>query len=56
MKHPNIVRFIDTFETSTQLVIVLEYIAGGELFDYIVEGKCTANGVREMFHELASGA
>ncbi|RIA92619.1 kinase-like domain-containing protein [Glomus cerebriforme] len=33
--HPNIVRLLDTVEISTHLCLVLEYIPGGELFDYV---------------------
>ncbi len=31
--HPNIIRFKEVFVTSTHLGIVMEYAAGGELFD-----------------------
>ena len=34
--HPNIIRFKEVFVTSTHLSIVMEYAAGGELFDRIV--------------------
>ncbi|TPX40198.1 hypothetical protein SeLEV6574_g06739 [Synchytrium endobioticum] len=54
VKHPHIVRCIQTFETSSQLVLVLEYIAGGDLFDYIVQGKCTVEDARDIFYELTS--
>jgi hypothetical protein len=34
--HPNIIRFKEVFVTATHLAIVMEYAAGGELFDRIV--------------------
>ena len=34
--HPNIIRFKEVFVTTTHLGIVMEYAAGGELFDRIV--------------------
>ena len=34
-QHPNIVSLIDLFENSDYYYIVLEYMAGGDLFDYI---------------------
>ena len=34
-QHPNIVGLIDLFENSEFYYIVLEYMQGGDLFDYI---------------------
>lgn len=34
-QHPNIVKLIDLFENSEQYCIVIEYMAGKDLFDYI---------------------
>lgn len=36
LKHKNIARLYQVFETQTVIYLVLEYCAGGELFDYIV--------------------
>ncbi|THH04643.1 hypothetical protein EW145_g5360, partial [Phellinidium pouzarii] len=36
MDHPNIVRIFDVFEGERELFLVLEYVDGGELFDYLV--------------------
>ncbi|CAG8495085.1 417_t:CDS:2 [Ambispora gerdemannii] len=35
MNHPNVVHLHDTIDTSTHLCLVMEYVAGGELFDYV---------------------
>ncbi|MBA0681832.1 hypothetical protein Goari_023605, partial [Gossypium aridum] len=35
LKHPNIVRFKEVLITPTHLAIVMEYAAGGELFERI---------------------
>lgn len=37
IRHPNIVDTLDIFNSPSQLHIVLEYMAGGELFDIIAE-------------------
>eukprot|EP00056_Hartaetosiga_gracilis_P008254 m.117794 g.117794 ORF g.117794 m.117794 type:complete len:508 (+) comp12881_c0_seq4:2-1525(+) len=43
MKHPNIIRIHDMVDTRTYLYIVLEFAAGGELFDRVVD----TNGLGE---------
>ena len=35
--HPNVVRFIDIFETDAHLHLVMELVEGGELFDHLLE-------------------
>lgn len=37
LKHKNIAKLYQVFETRTTIYLVLEYCAGGELFDYIVK-------------------
>ena len=33
-QHPNVISLIDIFETVDKLVLVFEFMAGGDLFDY----------------------
>jgi serine/threonine protein kinase len=33
LHHPNIIQFVDVYETDTQLLVVMEYAPGRELFD-----------------------
>lgn len=54
--HPNIIRFREVFLTSTHLGIVMEYAAGGELFDRIVKaGRFAEDEARYFFQQLISG-
>lgn len=38
-QHPNIAKLVDLFENSGYYFIVLEYLAGGDMFDYLEEKK-----------------
>ncbi|KAM5194294.1 calcium/calmodulin-dependent protein kinase type IV-like [Mantella aurantiaca] len=37
LSHPNIIKLKEIFETSSDIVLILELVTGGELFDRIVE-------------------
>lgn len=54
-KHPNIVRLVDLFEDSDNFFLVLELMAGGDLFDYL-KGRgfrLTEDRTREIILQLA---
>ena len=36
IKHPNIIELYEIIETDLAIYLIMEYAAGGELFDYIV--------------------
>ncbi|CAL9054392.1 unnamed protein product [Musa banksii] len=61
LSHPNIIRFKEVMLTPTHLAIVLEYAAGGELFDRICHaGRFSEDELRRMqaryfFQQLISG-
>ncbi|KAE9615229.1 hypothetical protein Lal_00048313 [Lupinus albus] len=56
LKHPNIVRFKEVLLTPTHLAIVMEYAAGGELFERISNaGRFTEDEARFFFQQLISG-
>ncbi|XP_058228492.1 serine/threonine-protein kinase SRK2I isoform X2 [Rhododendron vialii] len=56
LRHPNIVRFKEVILTPTHLAIVMEYAAGGELFDRISNaGRFSEDEARFFFQQLISG-
>ncbi|KAJ7522826.1 hypothetical protein O6H91_18G028500 [Diphasiastrum complanatum] len=56
LRHPNIVRFKEVMLTPTHLAIVMEYAAGGELFERICKaGRFSEDEARFFFQQLISG-
>ncbi|XP_020578161.1 serine/threonine-protein kinase SAPK7-like [Phalaenopsis equestris] len=56
LRHPNIVRFKEVVLTPTHLAIVMEYAAGGELFERICNaGRFSEDEARYFFQQLISG-
>ncbi|KAI3958279.1 hypothetical protein MKW92_021102 [Papaver armeniacum] len=56
LKHPNIVQFKQVLLTPTHLAIVMEYAAGGELFQRICSaGRFSEDEARFFFQQLISG-
>ena len=53
IEHPNIMRLYDVWETSTELYLILEYVEGGELFDYICEnGRLSTSEALVYFQQI----
>ncbi|KAH7659224.1 Non-specific serine/threonine protein kinase protein [Dioscorea alata] len=56
LRHPNIIQFREVLLTPTHLAIVMEYGAGGELFDRICyNGQFSEDEARFFFQQLISG-
>eukprot|EP01112_Ceratiomyxa_fruticulosa_P005304 TRINITY_DN1591_c0_g1_i1.p1 TRINITY_DN1591_c0_g1~~TRINITY_DN1591_c0_g1_i1.p1 ORF type:complete len:757 (+),score=155.94 TRINITY_DN1591_c0_g1_i1:1797-4067(+) len=54
--HPNVLRLYDVYETSRYLFLVLEYVEGGELFDYLVnKGTLEPPEALHFFQQLIRG-
>ena len=53
---PHIIRLYEVIDTPTDIFLVSEYVANGELFDYIVsKGRLSADESRTFFHQIISG-
>ena len=55
MDHPNIMKIKGHYDTKSQLMIVSEYLSGGELFDRIIEEKkLTEAKAAQMIEQIIS--
>lgn len=56
IEHPNVLGLMDVYETSKELFLILEYVAGGELFDYLVsKGRLRPPEARAYFRQIIFG-
>lgn len=56
MNHPNIMRIYDVYEGDKELYLILEYVEGGELFDYLVNhGKLRTLQALAYFKQIVYG-
>ncbi|EMR11473.1 hypothetical protein PNEG_00488 [Pneumocystis murina B123] len=54
--HPNVMRLYDVWENRHELYLILEYIEGGELFDYLVQkGKLDESEAVGYFCQIIAG-
>ena len=54
--HPHIIRLYEVIHTPTDIFVVIEYVSGGELFDYIVQkGRLNENEARHYFQQITAG-
>ncbi|XP_010874012.2 NUAK family SNF1-like kinase 1 [Esox lucius] len=55
LKHPNIIRFHEVFESRDKIVIVMEYASRGELYDYVHERRrLSETEARDIFRQITS--
>mmetsp|Transcript_10449 Transcript_10449/g.15519 ORF Transcript_10449/g.15519 Transcript_10449/m.15519 type:complete len:474 (-) Transcript_10449:578-1999(-) len=52
MSHPNIVSLLDVFETETEIQLVMEYCAGGELFDVVERRRYSERDAAEITAQM----
>ncbi|KAI9342559.1 kinase-like domain-containing protein [Obelidium mucronatum] len=55
LNHPNIVKLYDVAETDKEIILSMEYIEGGELFDFIVANpRLNEKIARRIFRQIVS--
>ena len=56
-RHPNIVQLFDHFENSDYIFIIMEYLKGGDLEQYLnkINFRVTENRARSIINQIASG-
>ncbi|KAJ3074365.1 Map microtubule affinity-regulating kinase [Podochytrium sp. JEL0797] len=55
LNHPNIVKLYDVAETDKEIILSMEYIEGGELFDFIVANpRLNEKIARRIFRQIIS--
>ncbi|XP_065199220.1 5'-AMP-activated protein kinase catalytic subunit alpha-2-like [Sycon ciliatum] len=54
--HPHIIKLYQVIPTPADIFMVMEYVSGGELFDYIIKhGKLEESEARRFFQQIISG-
>ncbi|KAJ3107629.1 MAP/microtubule affinity-regulating kinase 3 [Phlyctochytrium planicorne] len=55
LNHPHIVRLYEVIDTPKELYLIMEYAAGGEIFDYLVaHGRMKEKDARRHFRQIIS--
>lgn len=55
LNHPHVVRLYEVIDTPNELFLIMEYAAGGEIFDYLVaHGRMKEKEARRHFRQIIS--
>jgi len=54
LDHPHIIKLEEVLESANMLFLVLEYAAGGELYDLVCRRRLSESEVRELFFQIMS--
>lgn len=56
IRHPNIITLHDVFENKTDVVLILELVSGGELFDFLAEKESlTEDEATQFLKQILDG-
>ncbi|KAF9930219.1 Serine/threonine-protein kinase brsk1 [Linnemannia zychae] len=56
INHPHVIRLYDVYETEKELFLVMEFVAGGELFEYLVnKGRLEEGEALRFFQQIIVG-
>ena len=56
IRHANVIRLLEVFESTNHLLIVMEYAGGGDLLHYVKSKKfLTEKEARPMFRQIVYG-
>lgn len=54
--HPHVIHLYEVIGTERNIFMIMEYIPGGEMFDYIVKkGKLSEDEARRFFQQMVAG-
>lgn len=56
IRHPNVITLHDVYENKTDVILILELVAGGELFDFLAEKESlTEEEATEFLKQILNG-
>ncbi|KAJ4455599.1 putative SNF1-related protein kinase catalytic subunit alpha KIN10 [Paratrimastix pyriformis] len=54
--HPHVIRLYEVIGTERNIFMIMQYVSGGEMFDYIIKrGKLHEDQARRFFQQIISG-
>jgi 5'-AMP-activated protein kinase catalytic alpha subunit len=56
VRHPNVIRLYEVIDSPRHIFLIMEFVKGGELFDYIVKaGRVQDEQACRIFHHILNG-
>ena len=54
-RHPNIIHLYEVIETQNEIIMIMDYASGGELFDMICHDQVSNKYLTENFYDFLVG-